>query len=147
MAWGRVSPREEAERKALRGAIVGCLAPMRRKSSSGVVTSTDAKAVAQVFLQNLQVQSLGQHDRKLCFELLECLLERYPSTVAPMGDELIYGICEVVDSEKDPQCLMLTFHIVEVLVQLFPDTSGPFASFAGDLFEILSCYFPNTSKG
>ena len=37
---------------------------------------------------------------------------------------------------------MLTFHIVEVLVQLFPDTSGPFASFAGDLFEILSCYFP-----
>ena len=44
--------------------------------------------------------------------------------------------------EKDPKCLMLTFHIVEVLVQLFPDTSGPFASFAGDLFEILSCYFP-----
>ncbi|KAL4625999.1 hypothetical protein ACB092_05G064500 [Castanea dentata] len=131
-----------ADWKALRGALVGCLALMRRKSSAGVVTSTDAKAVAESFLQNLQVQSLGQHDRKLCFELLECLLERYPNTVTPMGDELIYGICEAVDSEKDPQCLMLTFHIVEVLVQLFPDTSGPFASFAGDLFEILSCYFP-----
>ncbi|XP_065637191.1 MMS19 nucleotide excision repair protein homolog isoform X3 [Quercus suber] len=131
-----------ADWKALRGALVGCLALMRRKSSAGVITSTDAKAVAESFLQNLQVQSLGQHDRKLCFELLECLLERYPNTVTPMGDELIYGICEAVDSEKDPQCLMLTFHIVEVLVQLFPDTSGPFASFAGDLFEILSCYFP-----
>ncbi|XP_050286018.1 MMS19 nucleotide excision repair protein homolog isoform X2 [Quercus robur] len=131
-----------ADWKALRGALVGCLALMRRKSSAGVVTSTDAKAVAESFLQNLQVQSLGQHDRKLCFELLECLLERYPNTVTPMGDELIYGICEAIDSEKDPQCLMLTFHIVEVLVQLFPDTSGPFASFAGDLFEILSCYFP-----
>uniref|UniRef100_A0A7N2LN05 MMS19 nucleotide excision repair protein n=1 Tax=Quercus lobata TaxID=97700 RepID=A0A7N2LN05_QUELO len=84
-----------ADWKALRGALVGCLALMRRKSSAGVVTSTDAKAVAKSFLQNLQVQSLGQHDRK--------------------GDELIYGICEAVDSEKDPQCLMLTFHIVEVL--------------------------------
>ena len=117
----------QADWKALRGALVGCLALMRRKSSAGVVTSTDAKAVAESFLQNLQVQSLGQHDRKvilfcfqaivngdklinlyqiptnampyynfkvfdltikmflqLCFELLECLLERYPNTVAPM---------------------------------------------------------------
>jgi len=37
---------------------------------------------------------------------------------------------------------MLTFHIVEILVRLFPDPSGPLASFAGDLFEILGCYFP-----
>lgn len=37
---------------------------------------------------------------------------------------------------------MLTFHIVEVLVQLFPDPCGPIASFAGDLFGILGCYFP-----
>ncbi|KAM4100099.1 hypothetical protein ACB094_05G042800 [Castanea mollissima] len=79
-----------ADWKALRGALVGCLALMRRKSSAGVVTSTDAKAVAESFLQNLQVQSLGQHDRKLCFELLECLLERYPNTVTPMprGEDL-----------------------------------------------------------
>jgi DNA repair/transcription protein MET18/MMS19 len=57
----------QADWKALRGALVGCLALMRRKSSAGVVTSTDAKAVAQSFLQNLQVQSLGQHDRKVIF--------------------------------------------------------------------------------
>ncbi|XP_062156644.1 MMS19 nucleotide excision repair protein homolog isoform X2 [Alnus glutinosa] len=131
-----------ADWKALRGALVGCLALMRRKSTAGMVTGTDAKAAAQSYLQNLQVQSLGQHDRKLCFELLECLLERYPSAVAPLGDELVYGICEAIDSEKDPQCLMLTFHIVEILVRLFPDPSGPLASFAGDLFEILGCYFP-----
>ncbi|XP_059456370.1 MMS19 nucleotide excision repair protein homolog isoform X1 [Corylus avellana] len=131
-----------ADWKALRGALVGCLALMRRKSTAGMVTSSDAKAAAHCFLQDLQVQSLGQHDRKLCFELLECLLERYPSAVAPLGDELIYGICEAIDAEKDPQCLMLTFHIVELLVRLFPDPSGPLASFVGDLFEILGCYFP-----
>ena len=39
----------QADWKALRGALLGCLALMRRKSSSGVITSTDAKAVAQSF--------------------------------------------------------------------------------------------------
>ena len=31
----------------------------------GNVTDSDAKAVAESYLQNLQVQSLGQHDRKV----------------------------------------------------------------------------------
>ncbi|KAJ7963077.1 MMS19 nucleotide excision repair protein-like protein [Quillaja saponaria] len=131
-----------ADWKALRGALVGCLALLKRTSSAGVVTGSDAKVAAQSYLQNLQVQSLGQHDRKLCFELLDCMLERYPKAVAELGDDLIYGICEAIDAEKDPECLMLTFHIIESLVQLFPDPSGPLASFAGDIFEILGCYFP-----
>ncbi|XP_059645093.1 MMS19 nucleotide excision repair protein homolog [Cornus florida] len=131
-----------ADWKALRGALVGCLALMRRKSNAGMVTSSQARAVAESYLKNLQVQSLGQHDRKLCFELLECLLDRYSNAVVALGDNLVYGICEAIDGEKDPQCLMLTFHIVEGLAQLFPDPLGPLASFAGDLFDILGCYFP-----
>lgn len=70
----------QADWKALRGALVGCLALMRRKSSAGVVTSTDAKAVAESFLQNLQVQSLGQHDWKV---ILFC------SQAIVNGDKLI----------------------------------------------------------
>lgn len=35
---------------------------------------------------------------------------------------------------------MLTFHIVEVAAELFSDDL--LANFAGDLFEILGCYFP-----
>ncbi|XWS20223.1 hypothetical protein CRYUN_Cryun31cG0081600 [Craigia yunnanensis] len=131
-----------ADWRALRGALVGCLALLRRKSSGGMVSGSDAKAVAESYLQNLQVQSLGQYERKLCFELLECLLELYPNAVASLGDNLIYGICEAVDGEKDPHCLMLTFHIIEVLSRLFPDPCGSLASFGQDLFEILGCYFP-----
>ncbi|KAK6914821.1 MMS19, C-terminal [Dillenia turbinata] len=111
-----------ADWKALRGALVGCLALLRRKANAGVITRSDA--------------------RDLCFELLECLLERYPDAVVPLGDDLVYGICEAVDGEKDPQCLMLTFHIIEILAKLFPDPCGPVANFAGDLFDILGCYFP-----
>ncbi|KAK9281071.1 hypothetical protein L1049_003964 [Liquidambar formosana] len=155
-----------ADWKALRGALVGCLVLLRRKSNDGVVTSTDARAVAQSYLQNLQVQSLGQHDRKafslesldvdfivfvtrlksLVFYDARLSFQSYHvillSSSWQQGDDLVYGICEAIDGEKDPQCLMLTFHIVEVLAQLFPDPLGPLASFAGDLFDILGCYFP-----
>lgn len=58
------------------------------------------------------------------------------------GEDLFYAISEAIDGEKDPHCLILTFHIVELLVQIFPDPSGPLASFCGDLFEFLGCYFP-----
>ena len=57
-------------------------------------------------------------------------------------DSFVYGICEAIDGEKDPQCLMITFHIVNVLSRLFPDPAGPVASYAEDLFEILGRYFP-----
>ncbi|CAI9114214.1 OLC1v1014878C1 [Oldenlandia corymbosa var. corymbosa] len=128
--------------RALRGALVGCLALMTRKRDVGVVKDDDAKALAKSFTEFLQVPSLAQHDRKLCYELLECLLDRYPNVVRVMGDELLYAICEAIDEEKDPQCLILTFHIVEVAAQLFPDSSGPFAKYAAEFFEILGSYFP-----
>ena len=55
----------QADWRALRGALVGCLALIRRKSVVGMVTGTDAKAIVQSFLEYLQVQSLGQYDRKV----------------------------------------------------------------------------------
>ncbi|OVA08536.1 RNAPII transcription regulator C-terminal [Macleaya cordata] len=131
-----------ADWQALHGALVGCLALLRRKSTAGVVIDSDAKALVQSYLQNIQVQSLAKDDRKLCFEMLECLLDRYPATVATLGDDLIYGICEAIDGEKDPECLMVMFHLVEVLAQLFPDPSGPLAGFAEEVFDVLGRYFP-----
>ncbi|KAJ4831086.1 hypothetical protein Tsubulata_006074 [Turnera subulata] len=130
-----------ADWRALRGALIGCLALLRRKSA-GVVTDTDAKRVVEVYLENLQVQSLGKHDRKLCFELLEILLDGHPHAFQSLADDFIYGICEAIDGEQDPECLLLTFHIVELLVQLFPDPYGPIPIYASDLFEILGRYFP-----
>ncbi|KAI3844165.1 hypothetical protein MKW92_049124 [Papaver armeniacum] len=107
-----------------------------------VVIDSDAKALSQSFLKNIQVRSFGKNDRKLCFEILQCLFEHYPATVATLGDDLLYSICEAIDEEMDPHYLMITFHLVEVLAQLFPDPSGPLAGYAEELFEILGRYFP-----
>lgn len=131
-----------ADWPALRGAVIGCLALLKRKSNVGLVSSGDAKKLIQSYMENLQVQALAQQDRMLCLELLECLLDAYSDAVSSLGDDLVYGVCAAIDEEKDPRCLIRAFHIVELLVKLFPDAEGPLASCAEDLFDIISRYFP-----
>ncbi|CAA7035212.1 unnamed protein product [Microthlaspi erraticum] len=128
--------------RTIRGALVGCLALMRRKGVAGVVTAADAEAVAKSMMANVQVQTLALHDRKLSFQLLECLFQQYSEAIVTMGDTLVYAACEAIEGEKDPQCLKVAFHIIELLAQLFPNPSGPVASEASDLFDIIGCYFP-----
>ncbi|KAJ8458577.1 hypothetical protein OPV22_031503 [Ensete ventricosum] len=128
--------------QVLRGALIGCLALLKRTKKIGMVESNDAKSLAESFLRNVQVQSLAVHDRKLCFEVIQRLLDGYTQTIVELGDDLVYGICEAIDEEKDPRCLMLTFSLVGTLGRLFPDPSGPMGNFSSDVFDILSRYFP-----
>ncbi|URE41822.1 Dos2-interacting transcription regulator of RNA-Pol-II [Musa troglodytarum] len=128
--------------QALHGALIGCLALLKRTKKFGMVESNDAKSLAESFLRNVQVQSLAVRDRKLCFEVIQRLLDVYPQAVVELGDDLVYGICEAIDEEKDPRCLMLTFSLVGTLGRLFPDPSGPLGNFSSDVFDILSRYFP-----
>ncbi|KAL6880640.1 hypothetical protein ACP4OV_012205 [Aristida adscensionis] len=128
--------------QALRGALVGCLALLHRKQSVGGIVIADVKRLIESFLQNVQVSSLKAVDRKLCFQILSCILDQYPEAVKTMDGEQLYGICEAIDDEKDPECLKLSFHVVEAVMKLFPDPSGVAAQFANEFFEILSKYFP-----
>ncbi|KAH9605118.1 hypothetical protein KSS87_005742 [Heliosperma pusillum] len=81
-------------------------------------------------------------ERLLCFELLDCLLDRYPESFSDLGDHLVYGVCEAIEGEKDPQCLVHVFHIVEGVSRIYPDPAGPVASIAEELFDNIGCYFP-----
>ncbi|CAO1949082.1 unnamed protein product [Urochloa humidicola] len=128
--------------QAIRGALVGCLALLRRKQGVGSIMTADVKRLVESFLQNVQVQSLATADRKLCFQILSCILDQYPEAVKTMDGEQLYWICEAIDEEKDPECMKLSFHVVEVVMKLFPDPSGLAAQFASEFFEILSKYFP-----
>lgn len=55
----------QADWRALRGALVGCLALTRRKVHVGAVAVTDAMAVVEAYINTLHVQSFGQQDRKV----------------------------------------------------------------------------------
>uniref|UniRef100_A0ACD5UY57 Uncharacterized protein n=1 Tax=Avena sativa TaxID=4498 RepID=A0ACD5UY57_AVESA len=128
--------------QALRGALVGCLALLQRKPSVGTIVIADVKRLVESFIDNVLVQSLASADRKLCFQIICFILDHYPEAVKTMDDELLCWICQAIDEEKDPECLKLSFHLVEVVMKLFSDPSGLAAQFASDLFEILSKYFP-----
>jgi hypothetical protein len=58
------------------------------------------------------------------------------------GGDLVFGVCAAIEEEKDPRCLLLVFQIVESLTLVFPDSDGPVADCAEDLFDIVSRYFP-----
>jgi DNA repair/transcription protein MET18/MMS19 len=55
---------------------------------------------------------------------------------------LVFGVCAAIEEEKDPRCLLLVFRIVESLTLVFPNSDGPVADCAEDLFDIVSRYFP-----
>lgn len=65
----------------------------------------------------------------------------YQTAEIMQGDDFVYGLIQAIDQEKDPRCLVLTFHLVQCLVKLFLSQLGA-AHVAQDLFEVLSCYFP-----
>lgn len=50
---------------------------MRRKTDVGVVTENDAKAVIKSYMKYLQVQSMGQHDRKVRLSVFPMLMMLY----------------------------------------------------------------------
>lgn len=130
-----------ADWRSLRGALIGCLALLKRKSNVGMLVDGDVRPLAQSMLDNVQVQLLAMHDRKLCFEVFQCLLDAYSDSVASLGDDFVYGLIQAVDQEKDPRCLVLTFHLSQSLAKLFLSQLGS-THVAQDLFEVLSCYFP-----
>lgn len=127
---------------ALRGALLGSLALLKREKSVGSVNVEDAKLLAESALKHLEVQALAQQDRMVCLELFECLLLQHSSAAADLGSLLADGVCLAIDGEKDPRCLLVAFHIVELVVKLFPDPKGHMGSLSEEMFSIVSCYFP-----
>ncbi|CAA0826899.1 ARM repeat superfamily protein [Striga hermonthica] len=128
-----------ADWKALRGALVGCLALLRRKTDVGIVTNHDVLEVTRSFLENLRLQSMAQYERKLSLQVIECLLDRYYDALVDLGDNLLYGFCEAIDGERDPECLLLIFRMVARLAQLYP---ANLEDYAEELFGIIGDYFP-----
>ena len=59
----------QSDWKALRGALVGCLALLQRKPSVGTIVIADVKRLVESFIGDVHVQSLAATDRKVNFNL------------------------------------------------------------------------------
>lgn len=127
---------------SLHGALLGSLALLKRGKHIGAIKNEDAKALLEAALENLQVQALAQQDRMLCLELFECFLLRHLEAVTYHGALFAERLCDIIDGEKDPRCLLVGLHIVELVTKIFPDPMGHIGRVSEDLFGIISCYFP-----
>ncbi|GER28418.1 MMS19 nucleotide excision repair protein-like protein [Striga asiatica] len=74
----------QANWKALRGALVGCLAFLRRKSDVGILTNHDVLEVTHSFLENHRLQSMAGYERKLSLQVIECLFDRYNDAIVDL---------------------------------------------------------------
>jgi hypothetical protein len=77
----------------------------------------------------------------LIFKRFPMMLDIIIKSGMQEGD-LVFGVVAAVEEEKDPRCLLLSFRIIQLLARLYPDPSGPVASCAEELFDVVSRYFP-----
>lgn len=132
-----------------------------------------AVVIAKALFAELNVQAMEQPLRQRTYALLHKLLthphhravlaERPAglplalgsivtvSSVASGGDmpfilEFAVGFVSAVDGEKDPRCLMLALDIARALLSNEPPFrfGDAVASYTGELFDVVACYFPIT---
>jgi hypothetical protein len=90
--------------------------------------------------ERVHVQSMPQSVRKLIFETVDALIESYPTGIAELKSDFVFGFIQAMDGEKDPRNLLICFRTVPKIVKLIPD----YLRFEEDIFDITSCYFPIT---
>ena len=54
-----------------------------------------------------------------------------------MGKDLVFGIIQVADQERDPRNLTILFSLFPLVAKYFQ-----LEPFVEDFFEVFSCYFP-----
>ncbi|KAJ3670959.1 hypothetical protein LUZ60_008385 [Juncus effusus] len=124
---------------SLKGALIGCLAILRRKNISGTISQNDVKRLSDNFFTAVLVSSLGSNDRKLCYEIIISLCTDHSETLLSRGEELFHEILQSIDEEKDPDCLIYCFRAVRISMRLLAVLSDAAIE---DAFDVLSNYFP-----
>lgn len=68
---------------------------------------------------SVKLQSHPQAARFTVYTLIDSLMSRSRPALKRLGREFISGYCEMVEGEKDPRNLMLSFSIVRVVLLEF----------------------------
>ncbi|SCV70456.1 BQ2448_1850 [Microbotryum intermedium] len=88
---------------------------------------------------SIDLQTYPQASRFVVYQLVDALMSRSRPALKRLGREFIKGYCQMVEGEKDPRNLMLSFNLIKVILLEF-DLTGSIE----DLFDVTFCYFPIT---
>lgn len=98
---------------------------------------------AMVILRDVNTRSHTQQVRKLVLEVVGLLLDEWREELALLEGALGEGVNAIVDEERDPRNLMLSFGVARTLFANFGPECTPQPTF-NTIFESVTSYFPIT---
>lgn len=93
--------------------------------------------ILQQLFQNIPCQSQVREDRANIFQLIKNLTDSCPAELEAMGADLIYGVINSIDGERDPRNLLFLYRNMPKFIQTYP-----LRHLAEEMFEVFACYFP-----
>ncbi|KAM0734168.1 MMS19 nucleotide excision repair protein [Formica fusca] len=94
-------------------------------------------SLLRVMFDHVQCQSQLLSERRKIYVIFKILIENKLDDLKSMGSDLVYGIINSIDGERDPNNLMLLFNVLPHFIKKFP-----LGHLAEEMFEVMACYFP-----
>ncbi|XP_011871479.1 PREDICTED: MMS19 nucleotide excision repair protein homolog [Vollenhovia emeryi] len=96
-----------------------------------------SSSLLRVMFEHVQCQSQLLPERRKIYFVLKSLIENRSHDLRSMGPDLVYGIINSMDGERDPNNLVLLFNILPHFIKEFP-----LGHLTEEMFEVMACYFP-----
>ncbi|KAI1727412.1 dos2-interacting transcription regulator of RNA-Pol-II domain-containing protein [Ditylenchus destructor] len=104
----------------------------------GTLSDSMVERVLNTLFADTGVQSYGQKDRMLLFQIFESLIQRFLEAVKLCGQQRIVVLfMQAANSERDPRCLLKVFQLFNIIVRNFS-----LGVLVEDMFELVAVYFP-----
>ncbi|GJN90351.1 hypothetical protein Rhopal_003362-T1 [Rhodotorula paludigena] len=122
-----------------KASLVQCATALGELTASTAFGTGEGMEVARGIFSSVSLKAHPQAIRHSVYTLLDLLMTRCRPALQRLGAEFVSGYCALVEGEKDPRNLMISFSIVRVILLEFD-----IAKNVEDLFDITFCYFPIT---
>ncbi|KZZ92016.1 DNA repair/transcription protein [Ascosphaera apis ARSEF 7405] len=120
----------------------GAVSGLDKLQSLTRFTADMTKLVAQTLFNHHDIlRKKSQSQRFQALTLLNNLMLRHRQALLSMGEESLLGIVDLINGERDPRNLMITFSIIRVVI-----VEWDIAEHVDLLFESVYNYFPITFK-
>ncbi|KAJ3325165.1 hypothetical protein HDV06_004922 [Boothiomyces sp. JEL0866] len=105
------------------------------------VSKTEQLGIPGRIFNELNVQNYPQGVRNTVFKIFNFLMVNNLDGLKKLGSEFVVGFVHVMDGEKDPRNLVLSFELARLIV-----LNLDYKKHAQELFEVVFCYFPITFR-
>ncbi|GAA6016857.1 hypothetical protein JCM11491_001829 [Sporobolomyces phaffii] len=120
--------------------LVACATALAGLSSSPSFGTLEGVEVVQGLFSSVTFKNVAQSIRYKVYLLVDALMANSrPALKRLSAPGFLKPYCELVEGEKDPRNLMISFGLIKVMLLEFE-----IESVVADLFDITFCYFPIT---